>query len=92
MKIRSALLGMTALFAAACSKESAAPSYGDPIGIRLDEDAKQPSLAVAVAATKGADLTPAVNRKAAEQPGRDARNTGFSLMAGKCFALPHPRV
>lgn len=64
MKFRSALLGMTALFAAACSKESAAPSYGDPIGIRLDDDAKLPSLAVAVAATKGTDLTPAVNKLA----------------------------
>ena len=52
---------MAAVSAAACSKEGAALSYGDPIGIRLDEDAKQPSLAVAIAATKGVDLTPAVN-------------------------------
>ena len=56
------LMAISTFGIVACSKESAGtPSYGEPIGIRLEQDTKAPSLAVAIAATKGKDLTPAVN-------------------------------
>ncbi len=55
------LFAGAALAFSGCSKASSGtPSYGDPIGIRLDGDDKTPSLTVAVAATKGRDLVPAV--------------------------------
>jgi hypothetical protein len=61
VKMKWAWFGLS-LATLACSKENAAPlAYGDPIGIRLEGDSKGPSLAVAVAATQGKDLTPGVN-------------------------------
>ena len=61
------LLGLLSL--AACSKSSGgAASYGDPIGIRVSAATPSASagvdLDVAIAATKGKDLGPAVNKLA----------------------------
>lgn len=55
------VIGATVACSKDGSKDTASASYGDPIGIRLEDDPKAPSLAVAIAATKGKDLVPAVN-------------------------------
>ena len=64
----SLLLGLFLLCCAACSKSGDAPtSYGDPIGIRVSSASDAGGgvdLDVAVAASKGKDLSGAVNKLA----------------------------
>jgi hypothetical protein len=56
----SVMVGVAVASTAACSKPDNV-NYGDPVGIQIDAKGTVPAIDIAVAVTKGRDVTPAVS-------------------------------